>query len=152
MGKGPITLLGGGSKVKSQHVKLLHVCIITKVWGKVMFLHMSVVLCHFLSGCLVPCSFQGVFVHGVSVQRGSVGEGVLCREGGAVCPGREVSVQGRGLCPGGISVRETPRTVKSRRYASYWNAFLSSCCVLFCRWIRMSWSMRSGSAGRMWLP
>ena len=31
-----------------------------------------------------------------------------------------------GLCPGeGVSVRESPRTVMSGRYVSYWNAFLS---------------------------
>ena len=42
-----------------------------EVWGKVMFLQVSVhgevsVWCHFPSGCLVPCSFQGVSVWGVS--------------------------------------------------------------------------------------
>ena len=66
--------------------------------------------------------------------------------GGSLCPGwslsRGVYIQGglcpiRDLCPGGslswgslsrvTSVRETPRMVKSGRYASYWNAFL------FCR-------------------
>ena len=36
-----------------------------------------------------------------------------------------------GLCPGGqrpISRQRPPRTVKSGRYASYWNAFLFTCC------------------------
>ena len=48
---------------------------------------------------------------GVSVQVGSLSRGV-------------VSVQG-GLCRGDISVQgDSPRTVKSGRNASYWNAFL----------------------------
>ena len=74
-------------------------------------------------------------------------EGGLCRGGlclgdlcpGGLCPGgslssgRGVSVQGGGWCPRGlclgvsvqgVSVRETPYTVTSGRYASYWNAFL----------------------------
>ena len=41
-----------------------------------------------------------------------------------------VSVLGVGvglsLCPGGVSVMETPCAVMSGRYASYWNAFLFS--------------------------
>ena len=56
-----------------------------------------------------------------------------------VWPGRGVSVQGRvsvcgGLCPGGSLSRGSlsrglcpwrpPTTVKSERYASYWNVFL----------------------------
>ena len=75
----------------------------------------------------------------------------LCVHSGGLCPGRGVSVQGGGslsreggLCPGGVSVRgslsregglypgggglcqgDPSRTVKSGRYASYWNAFLS---------------------------
>ena len=69
-----------------------------EVWGKVMFLHLSVIL------------FMG-----------------------------RVSVKG-GLCPGGVSVQwvsvqgvsvwgrslfwRPPETVKSGRYASYWNALL----------------------------
>ena len=39
--------------------------------------------------------------------------------------------EGGGLCPGGqrpISRQRPPRTVKSGRYASYWNAFLFTCC------------------------
>ena len=84
---------------------------------------------------------------GVSVQgRGSLskGGGLCPRKGVSVwgnlcpeeslsrclCPGvpvqRGVFVQGvfvlGGLCPG-VSVRETPSTVKSGRYTSYWNAF-----------------------------
>ena len=55
-----------------------------------------------------------VSVQGVSIQSG------LCLVGvGGLCPRVGVSVQG-GLSPG------TPRTVKSGRYASYWNAFLFS--------------------------
>ena len=42
---------------------------------------------------------------------------------GGLCPGDGVSVQG-GLCPEGVSVRETPYTVNNRRHASYWNSFL----------------------------
>ena len=70
---------------------------------------------------------------GVSVQGG----GSLSREGG-LCPGRGVSVQGGslsggslsregGLYPGGggLCQGDPSRTVKSGRYASYWNAFLS---------------------------
>ena len=57
----------------------------------------------------------GHMTGGVSVQGG------LCLT--------ELSVQ-VGLCPGagvsvwGVSVRETPCTVMSRWFASYWNAFL----------------------------
>ena len=63
----------------------------------------------------------------VSVQWGAF-PGGLCL--GGLCPGgpspEGVFVQKGGLCPGRVSVRETPNTVKSRRYASYWNAFLLS--------------------------
>ena len=52
-----------------------------------------------LSGGL---SVQGVSVQGVSVQ-GSMSRGVSLSRG--------------------VSVREAPRTVTSRRYTSYWNAF-----------------------------
>ena len=61
-----------------------------EVWGKVMFLHMSVILCngakgvsvwcHLLSVCLVPCSFQR----------------------GGLCPGGSPS---GGLCSVGVSVQ-----------------------------------------------
>ena len=74
-----------------------------KVWGKVIFhRHVSVILfmvegasvwCHFLSGCLVPCSFQG---RGSLSRRGDSVQGDLCPEGG--------------LCPGGVSLRATPQT------------------------------------------
>ena len=61
----------------------------------------------------------------------SVWGGVLCPGGslsGGVCP-EGVSRGPGGLCPEGVSVRgvsvrETPRTVTSGWYASYWNAFL----------------------------
>ena len=65
-------------------------------WGKVMFLHVSVIL--FTAG-------------------GSLSRRGLCPVGG-LCPG------GGGLCPGGSLSRRPPRTVMRRRYASYWNAFL----------------------------
>ena len=44
---------------------------------------------------------------------------------------REVSVWGGGLCQGGgVFVTETPPlTVKSGRYASYWNAFLNTITI-----------------------
>ena len=77
-------------------------------------------------------SVQGVYVWGY-LSRVSVWESLS----------REVSVQGLsvqgGLCPGDlcpgclclgclypweVSVSETPHTVTSRQYASYWNAFL----------------------------
>ena len=59
----------------------------------------------------------------------SVHEGSLSRRG--LCSGGSLSRGGRGLCPegrgslsggGGLSGRP-PCTVKSGRYASYWNAF-----------------------------
>ena len=66
-----------------------------------------------------------VFRQGVSVQ-GDLCSGGLCQ--GGLCPG--------GLCPGGfsvwgvsgglclgVSIRETPHTVTSGQYASYWYAF-----------------------------
>ena len=66
---------------------------------------------------------------GVSIQ-GGLCPGGLCPRGSL---SRRVSVQGvsvqGNLCPG-VSVRETPRMVKSRWYASYWNAFLSPCISL----------------------
>ena len=71
--------------------------------GKVMFLHLCVILFtgRSLSGGLCP--------GGLSVQ---VGVGSLSRCG--------VSVQGGGgLCQG-----DSPCTIQSGRYASYWNAFL----------------------------
>ena len=47
----------------------------------------------------------GISVQGLSVQRGFLSRGVS-------------------LSIGGFSVRETPSTVTSGRYASYWNSFL----------------------------
>ena len=61
--------------------------------------------------CLWGVSVQGRFCLGVSVQGG------LCRGGSQ---SRGVSVQGGSV----RSVTESPRTVTSGRYASYWNAFL----------------------------
>ena len=44
-----------------------------------------------------------------------------------VSPSRGFSIPG-GLCPwGGVSVMESPHTVMSGRYTSYWNAFLFIC-------------------------
>ena len=84
-----------------------------------------------LSGGLCPgVSVQGrrVSVQGSLSRRwGSLSKGeslssgvlCLCPEGGLCLGGLCLG----GLCPG-ESVRETPRTVKSGQYASYWNAFL----------------------------
>ena len=63
--------------------------------GKVIFLHPCVIL--FMGGVSVPACITG------HVTRGSLSGGSLS---------------------GGVSVRKTPRTVMSGRYASYWNAFL----------------------------
>ena len=65
-----------------------------KVWGKVMFLHMSFILfrgvsvwCHFLSGYLVPCFFWRVsvpgsmFLLGVCLQQGLPTQGALPTQG-----------------------------------------------------------------------
>ena len=114
--------------------------------GKVMFLHLSVIL--FTGGSLSG----GVSIQRVSVQRGLCPRGLyprgLCP--GGVCP-RGVSVQGvsvqrdfrpggspwggslsrgclypGGLCPGGLCQGDPlPRhcMVTFGRYASYWNAF-----------------------------
>ena len=104
-----------------------------EVWGKVIFSEACVILftwacewCHFLSDYLVPCSFW---------------EGGLCAWshvpwGGGLCPGG-VSIEGGGHCLGGLCPGESlsgrppdrdplRHTVKSGRYASYWNAFLFS--------------------------
>ena len=73
-------------------------------------------LCH--GGLCLGVSFQGASVLVVSVW-GSLSRGSLSRG---------ISVYGVsfwwGLCPVGVSVMETPRTVKSGRYESYWNTFL----------------------------
>ena len=68
-------------------------------WGKVTFLHVSVIL--FTEGGLGLCP-EGL------CPRGSLSWG---------SPSRGVSVQG-------VPVIETPHTVMSRQYASYWNAFV----------------------------
>ena len=100
-------------------------------WGKVMFLHVSVIL---FTGGGISVSIPG-FLSGGSLSGGSLSRGGLVRGGsltrgsvpGGLCLG--VSVQG-GPCPGqslsgggSLSWRH-PRMVTSRRYASYWNAFL----------------------------
>ena len=78
------------------------------------------VWCHFLSDCLVPCSFGRVSVSGPMSLLGS-----LCPGEGAVCLG--VSLCRGSLSRGSLSGRppnRDPRTVKSGQYTSYWNAFL----------------------------
>ena len=95
-----------------------------------MFLHVSVIL--FTGGGLGLCPWEspswGSLSHGVSVLGGLCPRwslsGGLCSGGslsGGLCSGRCLS---RGVSVRGVSVMETPRTVMSRRYASYWNAFL----------------------------
>ena len=67
--------------------------------------------------------FKNLLAPANEVCEGYVFTGVCLSTGGG-------SPSGGGLCPGEeVSVRETPqtetpRTVMSRRYASYWNAFL----------------------------
>ena len=117
---------------------------------KVMFLYVSVIL--FTGGVSVPACTTGHMTMGVSVQgvsvpacttghmtrgvcpmglvQGGLCWGGLCPRG--VCPGgwsRGVSVHpGVSLC--GVSVRETPHTVTSGWYASYWNAFSQASVIL----------------------
>ena len=86
-----------------------HVCHFTR-WGSL----------YDVTSCLdAPCSFLGSLCLWSHVpSRGS-----LCKEGWWSLG---VSVQGglwSSLCPGDVSDR-CLRTVKSDRYASYWNAFL----------------------------
>ena len=69
---------------------------------------------------------------GRSLSRGDSGQLGLCQGGeGSLYPrgflSKEVSVGGRGLCMGGSlsgGSLSGGSTVKSERYASYWNAFL----------------------------
>ena len=120
------------------------------IWGKIIttrkrslgqgnvFRSMSVhggrvsVWCHFLSGFLVPCSFWGYLslvpcsFLGVSVsgpmffRRGISVSGLMFLPGGFLS--HPMFLLG-GPCPGGSGQRP-PHIVKSRWYASYWNAFL----------------------------
>ena len=70
---------------------------------------------------------------GVSVQGWGTFPGGLCPEGGSLSRGESLSRRGVSLSGGGVSVqgrglclnRDSPRTVTSGRYASYWNEFLS---------------------------
>ena len=65
---------------------------------------------------------RGVSVQRVSVQGVSV-KGCLCL--GDLCP---VGFWSSGSLSNGVSVRETPPTVKSGQYAFFWNAFLLISC------------------------
>ena len=68
-------------------------------------------------------SVQGSISVGRSLSRGqSLVQGVSVHGGGGSLS-RGISVQG-GVCLGGLCHGDTPRMVTSRRYASYWNAFL----------------------------
>ena len=66
---------------------------------------------------------QGVSVQGVSVWV-FLSKGLCPGRWGGLCLEGDYSVQGDPLSGGGGSVTETPCTVKSRQYASYWNTFL----------------------------
>ena len=102
--------------------------------GKVMFLHLSVIL--FTRGGESLSRGEGSLSRGEgSLSRGegslSRGEGSLSRGEGSLSGGGSLS-RGRGLCPawwglcpgGGVSVQGDPCAVKCGQYASYWNAFL----------------------------
>ena len=77
--------------------------------GKVMILHLSVIL------------FTGrVFVQGEGLCPG----GGFLSWGRGLCPGGTVSARGGAVSvQGGFCQGNTPCTVTSGRYASYWNAF-----------------------------
>ena len=104
--------------------------------GKVMFLHLPVIL--FTGEGSLPrgVSVQGGLCPGRSLSSGSLNGGSL--SGGVLCPwgslywGSQSGVSVHwgsllgGLCPWGVSVRETPCRcmVMCGQYTSYWNAFL----------------------------
>ena len=108
--------------------------------GKVIFSQVSVN--HSVQGGLCPSMHhrsrdqgRGVYVQGGLCLGGSLSRGLypggLCP--GGLCPQGWVSVHrggslstGSGSLSEGVSVRETPGTVTSGRYSSYWNAFLFS--------------------------
>ena len=84
-----------------------------EVWDKVMFLPMSVILflrgsvrCHFLSGCLVPCSFWGLCLWSHVPSRGSLLGGLSLSRG--------ISVWGS-LSGGGGLCQGEPRTETSKQ-------------------------------------
>ena len=95
--------------------------------GKVMFLHLSVIL---FGGCVFQHAPQATWPGGLC------SEGDLCIGGSVQLCSRDVSVQG-GLClRGGLSREnlcqgEPPHMVTSGRYASHWKAFL------FLMWIEL---------------
>ena len=112
-----------------------------EVWGKVMFLHLCVIL--FMGGGVgvsVPAYITG-HITGASLYRGSLSKGGLCpgvSVQGSLCP-EGVSVHGvsvqrgslsRGSLSRRVSVRETPPTVTSGRQASCWTTFLLNFSVL----------------------
>ena len=94
-------------------------------YGKVMFLHLCVIL--FTGGSLSGGSLSGGSLSGGSLSGGSLSggslSGGLCL--GGLCLGGLWGLCPWGLCPGmWVSTTETPRTVTCGWYASYWNAFL----------------------------
>ena len=90
--------------------------------GKVMFSQVCVKnSVHGGWGVCVPACTTGHITRGGGLCPG----GVLSRAG--PCPGGSLSRRGSlsgGSLSRGVSVRETPHTVASGWYASYWNAFL----------------------------
>ena len=76
-----------------------------------MFLHVSVIL------------FTGGWVVSVSVPEGGFLQPTGVSLPGGLCPEGSLS-WGVSVLDGGVSVMETPRTVMSGQYASYWNVVL----------------------------
>ena len=99
--------------------------------GKVMFLHLSV--SHSVPGgslydvtsCLAvrsPVPYgKGVSMPGPMFLPGGLLPGGLCPGGLSLGD----------LCPGGLCYRDSPCTVKSGQYASYWNVFLFQQSIYF---------------------
>ena len=98
-----------------------------EVWGKVMFLHLCVIL--FRGGlCMMslPVWLPGLIFLLVGLCPGGLCLGSLSR--GDLCRGSLLggSLSREDLCRGGGGSLSggPPRMVKSGRYLSYWNAFL----------------------------
>ena len=120
-----------------QHLSMLHwLQPADEVRGKVMFFYrcLSVhrdgvsVWCHFLSGCLVQCSFRRGLCPWSHVPSEGVSWRSLSRVG--------LPVRGGGICLGSLCRETSPQTQKNRQCASYWNAFLfvaefTECSVSF---------------------
>ena len=115
-----------------------------EVWGKIIFLHLCVILFTVGGGgSLCPSMHHRSHEKRGSLSRGSLSMGVSRRslsmgvsvkgvfvQGASVCgvSVKGISIQGGGICPGeGLCLdpqTETPHIVTSGWHASYWNAFL----------------------------